>query len=95
MDLMLNLVESVKMRSESCKLLYLHTTLLQVNFSRRKRGIFSYVFPIVAHVFAMHKVAYDSQPLALRLWHDDIDSGSLQPISVFRKYVRRLKDFIW
>lgn len=30
MDSMLNLVESVKMRSEPCKLLYLHTTLLQV-----------------------------------------------------------------
>jgi len=67
MDLRLNLVESVKMRSEPCKLLYLHTTLLQVNLSRRKPEIFIYVFPILSHVFAMHKVAYDTQPLALRL----------------------------
>jgi len=62
MDLRLNLVESVKMRSEACKLLYLYTTLLQVNLSRRKPEIFSYVFPIVKHVFAMHKVAYDPNP---------------------------------
>jgi hypothetical protein len=75
-------VESVKMRSEACKLLYLHTTLLQVNLSCRKPEIFSYVF-------SMHKFAYDIQPLPLRLWHDDIDSGSLHPMSAFRKYVKR------
>jgi hypothetical protein len=82
-------VESVKMRSEACKLLYLHTTLFQVNLLRRKSEIFSYVFPIVPHVFAMHKFAYDTQTLALHLWHDDIDSGSLHPMSAFRKYVKR------
>ena len=65
MDLRLNLVESVKMRSEPCKLLYLHATLLQVNLSRRKPEIFNYVFPILPRVFAMHKVAYDTQTLVI------------------------------